>query len=155
LVVAVERADDMELINKELHQAFEEVGGVLWEAPTPYAQLDSDDKIRICNKAMCDFLGYEYSVLLGKKFEDLVTDDDKIKYDVVQTKRREGKHVDAYPLSFVRGDAKQATAWIISAPVPALPTSEGNRLPETFGIFLHAKPSGRVRSINTAQATRK
>src|SRR5260370_5398634 len=120
LALTVERNDDLVFANEELHQAFEELGAVLWEAPVPYTQLDSEDRIRNCNRALCDFLGYGYSVLVSTKFRDLIHDDDKAKYDEVQQKRRENQQVEPYDLRFVKENGDEVVAWIVSAPVPSV-----------------------------------
>lgn len=141
LALTVERNDDLVFANEELHQAFEEVGAVLWEAPVPYTQLDSEDRIRNCNRALCDFLGYGYSVLVSTKFRDLIHDDDKAKYDEVQQKRRENQQVEPYDMRFVKENGDEVVAWIVSAPVPSVSGGMLGALPETFGIFLKTRPS--------------
>jgi PAS domain-containing protein len=153
LIAVVEKHDDLSEAHKNLRSAFAEVGAVLWDAPTPYTLLGGDDKIRDCNRAFCDLLKRDSTVLMTMKFRDLVTENDKTKYDLISSKRLKSELVEPYLLSFETGTGETVSRWIASAAVPSLNEGATNKLPETFGVLLTSKPASRkVTPIDTARS---
>jgi len=56
------------------------IENVLYQSDIGYHQLDKDRKILLVNKAWLETLGYEENEVVGRPFEDFLTDDFKVKF---------------------------------------------------------------------------
>jgi PAS domain S-box-containing protein len=139
IVTTVQRNDDLLATNTELHQAFERVGAVLSDTPTPYVLLDPNDLITDCNTAFCDFLGNKRSDVLGISFRDLIAEKDHMTYDGVQEQRKNEQEVDPYPATFKAAGGEEIR-WVVSAAVPPAMDKPPAPFPETFGVLLSDRP---------------
>jgi PAS domain S-box-containing protein len=118
---------------REFEDAFSRVANVMCFAPTPYARLDSQDRIRDMNPAFVELLGFTPDELKRVKFEDLCSERSKEKYAKVQQKRQAGKPVEPYTLHLNTKSSGQIEVSVVSA---AIPGDTLDSLPQTFGILL-------------------
>ena len=152
-VAAVGHGVDLEETTREMHEAFAKVGKVLWDAPMPYALLDSDDRVKDCNRSLCELFSFEKKEdLLEKEFRSLVWPEDQLAYDHVEEQRRKNRPVDSYSLRFLARDGKAVQRWIVSASVPSPAEEQQNALPETFGIMLAESPATRLQVVERPRA---
>jgi len=128
--------------NREYEQAFGRVAQVMYQSPTPYVRLDSNDFIKDLSLSFCEKLGLSktkesHERLKKYTFRSLCADPESKKlYDGVQENRKNRGPVDPYPLKLRLPDDNGpiASVIIVSADVPS--TEHRGTIPETFGILL-------------------
>jgi hypothetical protein len=130
------------LMRQNFQEAFENVDGVLYEAPIAYCRLSAEDTIVKCNTEFCRLLNKPANSesvrsIEGNKFEDLLTQESKETYQKIQEKRRAGdKGKMKYTLSFKDGGGSKVQ--VMSGVIPGRTPHE---LPETFGILFSERNS--------------
>jgi len=124
---------------REYELAFHQVGEVMYNSPTPYVRLSSDDYIVDASASFCTVLGYEvteqaFEHLRTKKFRSFCADKRSMdEYDTIERLRKERASVEPYLLTLTRVGKTPITVRVCSA---AVPSSALGELPETFGILI-------------------
>jgi len=128
-------------IHATLREALDNVSQVMLNSTTPYARLDSEDRIVAANAKLAEFLGYPASDegvkrLRGTKFQEWIgTDESRAQYRKVEESRRKRETVPNYWLDFRSIDGSLKRADVFSSVVPAS-QANAEALPETFGILV-------------------
>jgi PAS domain-containing protein len=127
------------LQRREYEDAFERVARVMYNSPTPYLHLDSDDTIVDASASFWRLLGYapDSDAIAGLKrqrFGSFCADESSRKrYSDVEAARKTGRAVEPYVLQLRKADHQTVTVKVFGA---AIPSSKPGELPETFGILL-------------------
>jgi len=88
-----------------------ELFGTLYDqSPVPYITLDSDGKIKICNKATGFLFKTESSGLIGKKFNSLLTHDDSDKFSIILGTIQAGTSLPQTEVKIVVSESE--TVWV-------------------------------------------
>jgi len=124
---------------REYESAFREVGQVMYNSPTPYVRLNSEDYIVDVSASFCSLLGFEitretYEHLKTKTFRSFCADKPSMdEYDRVERLRKQELAVEPYLLTLSRLSRTPITVRVCSAVVPSATLGQ---LPETFGILI-------------------
>lgn len=141
--------------SQDYQAAFARVAQVMAESPTPYARLNSADKITDFSGSFLNLIGLrpeDTQQASCMEFRGLLADDDSRKtYDDVEGRRRRREKVDPYHVTIMRKDGHTVRVKIVSAAVPA-PT--GGEMPETFGLLLRQADEDLV-SLDFVDAARR
>jgi PAS domain-containing protein len=116
--------------------AFGGVDGVMASCPTPYARLDTDDRIIAANPAFSDLLKIPLGDILAKKptLRSLCYDDSaRGVYDQIEALRKAKETVAPYKLILGNASGQPVPVRIHSA---AIPSDIRDSLPGTFGILI-------------------
>jgi PAS domain-containing protein len=124
---------------REFETSFGRMAEVMYNSPTPYLRLDSNDQISDVSESFCTLAGVSptadgISELKKKTFRSFLADQTSLsEYDRVEAARKRNEHVAPYVLTLRKSTGALTTVRIISAAVPA---TEEEKLPQTFGILV-------------------
>jgi PAS domain-containing protein len=124
---------------REFETSFGRMAEVMYNSPTPYLRLDSEDLITDVSESFCALVGTPpttegISELKKKTFRSLLADQASLsEYERVEAARKRREHVPPYVLTLRKNGGATVAVRICSAAVPA---TEEEKLPQTFGILI-------------------